>query len=262
MARRKKHDDGGGLGATLQRGAIGVAAGVVGTLVLGFIMLATWGIVGPSFGAETVINEFGIASEERAVHPMFLWFAVLAMFLSGLGANLLFVILLTVTEAKYEHRATAITHVFSGMIFFLVLALPVYLLASGMFGPEGIAVAALLHAVCMTLLTGLLLEILHGRHHLMVSAYGFTLGLMLFGVGYFVLARVTDVAPAALVLGLYPLLLGLLHGGNAAAEGMYHALYEAYGSDFLDVRSRFGSDYSESQSADEAEEEDWLDEEV
>jgi hypothetical protein len=127
---------------------IGFGAGFIGTLVLGLMLFLSWKVVGETLSPSDVIkNEFGITITDNQTHPLFLSIVTLSVFLAVMAANIAYVFLSSIVEEKYIRRSTTLTQVFFGNLVFLLLMLPLYVISSSNFGPSGIAITAVLHAV-------------------------------------------------------------------------------------------------------------------
>lgn len=228
---------------------MGFGSGFIGTVVLGIILFLSWNIVGETLSPSDVIkNEFGINISDNQTHPLFLSIVTLAVFLATMSANIAYVLLSSITEEKYARRSTTLTHVFFGNLVFLLFALPVYLISSSLFGPEGIAISALLHVTLTILFSFLVTEALHQSKYFIVNLYGALFGIILFTfVGnIFVSDNTTTLTLLAL-----PLLLGCICLGSRFMEVLYAWLVQTYGTDFLNVDNQFGRDYGKSESSDD-----------
>lgn len=225
---------------------VGFGAGFVGTIVLGIVLLLSWSIVGETLSPSDVIkNEFGITISQNQTHPLFLSIVTLAIFLATLVANFVHTFLICLVEENYTKRSTALTHVFFGNLIFLLLTLPAYLLANSLFGPEGIAFAAVFHTVITAMFSAFILETLHQSRYLFVNLYGILLGITLF----FVFGILTRDSQTMLTFMTLPILLGCIGFGTRITEVFYGWLYETYGVDVLNINTRFGNDYGRQSPA-------------
>ncbi len=235
------------LSSIFVRFLIGFAAGFVGAIVVGILLFLTWNIVGGTLAPSDVMkNEFGL-NVEADTHPLFLSIITLAFFLGTLVANLTYVLLSTIVEASYTQRSTVMTQVFFGNLVFLLLMLPVYMLGNKNFSSSGIAVSGALHLVLSTFFSFFALEALHQHKHLLVNVYGMLFGIILF----FLVGNVFSSSQTPMMtflLGL-PILLGLMAFGNRTGEVFYNWLYQNYGSDFLNIDTKFGADYGEDRES-------------
>jgi len=220
---------------------IGFAAGFLGTVVLGIIIFLTWGIVGDTLSAtEIAQSEFGVGLQADKAHPLFLSIITLAVFLSTLVANLAHVFLSTIVDAKFKRRSTTLTQVFFGNLVILFLMLPVHLLTSRELGPNGMAISGILHAILSTFFSTFVLEALHQSKYLIVNVYGTVLGIILF---FLIGLMFINVNPTMLVILILPLLFSMIALGNRIAELFYAWLCKNYGTDFLNIDTKFGEDY-------------------
>ncbi|MCF7830579.1 hypothetical protein K9M41_01095 [Candidatus Gracilibacteria bacterium] len=231
----------GSTASLFSRFIIGFGAGFLGTVVLGIIIFLTWEIVGDTLSAtEVAQSEFGVGLQKDKAHPLFLSIITLAIFLSTLVANLSHVFLSTIVDAKFKRRSTTLTQVFFGNLVILFLMLPIHLLASRELGPNGMAVSGVLHVILSTFFSTFVLEALHQSKYLIVNVYGTVLGIILF---FFLNLMFLNANPAMMVLLVLPLLFSMIALGNRIAELFYAWLCRNYGTDFLNIDTKFGEDY-------------------
>jgi len=234
------------LASIFSRFLVGFASGFIGSIVLGIVLFLSWSVVGNTLSPTDVASpELGMNTGQQT-HPLFLSIITLAVFLSTLVGNMAYVFLITVVDEKYIRRSTALTHIFFGNLVTLLFMLPVYALASRTFGSSGVAMSAILHLVITSFLTLLILEVLHQSKYILVNAYGIFLGVILFFV---VGSLLIGSSSSTLVLLLsLPLVLGMLAFGNRTAEVFYAWIYKSYGSDFLNIDTKFGQDYGQKET--------------
>ncbi len=225
---------------------VGFGSGFIGTIVLGIVLFLSWSVVGETLSPSDVAkNEFGI-SVQADTHPLFLSIITLAVFLATLAANISYVLLATLVDEKYSRRATSLTQVFFGNLVILLLVLPAYAFSNQFFGQMGSAFAGVFHLVVGTFFSFFVLEALHQSKYLIVNVYGMILGLVLFFLIGGALSSSQSTASAFLLM--FPVLLGAMSLGNRIAEVFYLWLYRNYGNDFLNVDTKFGSDYGQRDS--------------
>ncbi len=230
----------------------GFGAGLTGTVIWGLILLFSWSIVGdilsPAEGQHTEMTGIGLQVQKENTHSLFLYIVIFAVFMATTVANLTYLFISSALEEKYSARFTGVTHVFFAALLFVFLLLPGYLVGNSLWGPVGIAVAALLHILLTGIFTFFTQEIITETKHLLVNLYGALLALaMFFFVGY-ILAKTTPAVASFLAL---PFLLGMFGAGNGIAEGVYHWFYQTYGNDVLHAERRFGADYAEEEVEDD-----------
>lgn len=219
----------------------GFGSGLIGTAVFGIMILVTWSIVGDTLSPTDIrLNEFGVRISQSDSHPLFLHFITLAIFLGILAGNIAFVILSTVVESRYENRSTAVTHVFFANLIMLILMLPVYVISSNLFGPQGVAFAGIFHALLSVIFSFFSLELIHYHKHLFISLYGVIAGIVLFVLVASFMVKGGNSLLAFLSL---PLLMGFILAGNGIVRSVYAWMYQTYGVDMLNVETRFGDDY-------------------
>ncbi len=223
----------------------GVWAGASGAIIMGIVLFLTWSIVGDTLGvSEATKNEFGAYADGEKTHPLFMSIVLLAVFLSGLVSNLIFSLINSILVERYPLRSTTLTHVFLGNLTILVFMVPLYLLVGSFYGPQGIAFAAISHALLSGLFTYFAIEILSTSPYIFISLYGAVLGIILF---LFVGSFFSNLNPTILSFLVLPLLLGFLNAGNAIVEMFYFWFSKTYGIKFLETDKRFGSDYGRTE---------------
>ena len=138
----------------------GFGAGIVGAIVFGAVILLSWSIVGSSLSPSAIAtaNEFGVSNSIEKPHDLFLFFVMLAMFLSILATSIAYVALSSVADEVYNKRATVLTHAFFANLIFLVLTIPLYLGFSGL-RVEGLMMAAMIHIGLSAIFTFLVQEL-------------------------------------------------------------------------------------------------------
>lgn len=233
---------------------VGFAAGLLGTMVLGLILLLTWSIVGevlmPTMDQTT--SEFGqILTHRENTHPLFLSVVILGVFLATLAANILKTFLNTSIEEKYTAQATCITHVGIGNVVVLLMMIPVYIVVSGNYGATGVAIVALIHSCLSAILSVLILDLINLKKYLLLSVYSLMSGLVLFFLSFNLFGENN---PTILVFVALPLLLGSMSLGQGLFQLLYFWFADTYGNDFLDIDKRFGSDYGREEVVEENDE--------
>ena len=227
---------------------IGFGAGFAGSIVLGIILFFSWSIVGGALSdisATQSADEIALASldiKEQATHPLFLSVVMFGVFLSSLVANFTYVLLITTIFGQNKIRSTALTHAFIGNIIIGLLMLLVYIIGNMSFGASGVSSLGLFHWAVSVIFTILSLEVLQQSKYALVNLYGLILGLCLFGM----LGSLFAVSNVALVAFLtLPLLMACLGIGDGWAKWFYNKIFHSYGSDILNVETRFGDDYGQ-----------------
>ena len=223
----------------------GFGAGMVGTIILGIILLLTWGIVGNVLAptANQVVEQIGtgIVLKQQS-HPLFLSIVILAVFLATLVSNLSYTLVSSVTEERYENRTTNLTQAFLGNLVILLVLIPVYLMSSNLYGSAGVGITAMTHVCLASIFCFLAMEALSQTRYMLLSLYGMITGLAIFAAAMNVLG---SSSPTILTLTALPFLLGSIGAGSAMAQMFYHWTQKTYGTDVLDSDKRFGEDYGQ-----------------
>jgi hypothetical protein len=226
---------------------VGLASGLLGTMVLGLILLLTWSIVGEVLVPtdQQTTTAFGeIVSHQQNTHPLFLSVVIWAVFMASLAANILQTLLITSMEERYTARAPGSTQVAVGNVIMLVLTIPIYVMVSNQYGATGVAVGALLHTTMSVIFSTLTLEILTLKKYILVSLYGHMFGLVLFFICFSIFGNNNPTIMAFVAL---PLLLGAMSFGQGITQLIYFWFADTYGNDFLDIEKRFGTDYGRAE---------------
>ena len=230
---------------------MGFASGLLGTFVLGLILLLTWSIVGDVLmpTVDQTTTEFGeILSHRENTQPLFLSVVVLAVFLATLAGNILKAYLTTSVEERYTASATCLTQVGIGNVVILLMIIPVYIMVSAQYGATGVAIAAIIHACLSGIFSVLTIDLITLKKYLLLSLYGVMLGMVLFCLGFNVFGNNN---PTIMALVALPLLLGLLSFGQGISQLLYFWFVETYGNDFLDIEKRYGADYGRKEVVEE-----------
>ncbi len=232
-----------------QRSFVGVAAGLLGFLVLGGVLLAFWSVLGDTLAPtqENLVNEYGEVVQNT--HPLFLAIVIMAVFLASVTANSSYVFLSSILDDRYASlRATNLTQVFFGNIVLLLVFIPVYIVASNGYGAAGVAFVAGAQAVLSALFSFMAVEIISAFKSTLVSLYGVILGLAIF---FLMMNLIGSSNPTIMSLVALPALLGSIGMGSGIASMFYEWTVASYGSEFLDPEKRYGADYGKAEKVDE-----------
>lgn len=230
---------------------VGFAAGLLGTMVLGLILLLTWSIVGEVLAPtnQQVTSQLGeVLTHKQNTHPLFLSVVIWAVFMATLAANILQTVLISAIEERYTARATSLTQISIGNVIILLLMIPVYLMVSGQYGATGVAIAALIHCTLTVIFSVLAMEIIALKRYMLVSVYGLMVGLVLFFLCFNIFGNNNPTIMAFVAL---PLLLGMTAFGSGLTQLIYFWFADTYGNDFLDIEKRFGADYGREEMIEE-----------
>ena len=226
---------------------MGFAAGMLGTMVMGLILLLTWSIVGEVLAPtnQQVTNELGeVLTHKQNTHPLFLSVIIWAVFMATLAANVLQTVLFCNMDERYNNKATTLTQVAVGNVLMLLVMIPIYLVVSSKYGAAGVGVAALIHSTLTVMFSALAMELLSLKRYTLVSVYG-----IIFGLAFFFLSLnvFSTEKPTLMALSALPLLLGMMTFGRGIFQLVYFWFAETYANDFLDIEKRFGADYGQAE---------------
>mgnify|MGYP001019963386 CR=1 FL=1 len=235
-----------GLSKVFFRMLIGFFSGLIGTMILGIILFIAWGVVGDTiqevrFSPSKSINP---AQENTEVHPLFLNFITLAMFLSSLAATICYGAMKSNSEGRQATLTTTLTHIFIGNLVILVMMLPLYFSASEMDNQTGIVLSTIVHAVMACMHTYMSMEIIHEDKHLIVHLFGVIFGVALFcWISTFVISNLS-----VFIFLTLPLLLSMIAGGSTIVQMFYQWIQAVYGEDYLHNNRKFGGDFANEQT--------------
>jgi MFS family permease len=220
----------------------GFGAGLSGSIVLMLILFAGWSMVGDALSstAETT-NEFGILVGNSNTHPLFVYFILLSTFLGVLASTATYTFLMTLVEDRFVLRTTTLSHVFFGNLVLMIVLLPAYIMASSKTGVAGVTDMVLAHILISGIFTFLVLEILHWSKYFLVNIYALIAGLSF----YFFTSTSLSNNTTSLVLLSMPFLFGFLAMSNSLVTALYQWFFHTYGSDVLNIDTRFGADYED-----------------
>ena len=223
----------------------GFGAGMVGTIVLGIILLLTWGIVGQVLAptANQLVEQIGTGIVlKKESHPLFLSIVILAVFLATLISNLSYTLVSSAIEEHYDNRTTNLTQAFLGNLVILIALIPVYLISSNLYGSLGVAITAMTHICLASIFCFLAMELISRTRYLLLSLYGVITGVSLFAI---LMNLVGSSSPTVLSLMALPLLLGCIGAGSGFSQMFYFWIQTNYSTDVLDSEKRFGDDYGQ-----------------
>ncbi len=220
----------------------GFGAGLSGSIVFMLILFAGWSIVGETLStAPETLNEFGVLVGQKSTHPLFVYLVLLATFLGVLASTATYTFLMTLIESRFTLRSTTLTHVFFGNLVLMVFLLPAYIIASSESGVDGITNIVLAHILISGIYTFLIIESLHSNKYFLVNIYALIIALSLF---FFMSAKL-EANTTSLALLAMPFLFGFLAMSSSLSMSVYQWFFRTYGSDVLNIETRFGSDYED-----------------
>ena len=226
---------------------LGFGSGLVGTMILGIILFLSWNIVGEFITQATIETvELGVIKDAPEVHPLFLNFITLAIFLSGLGATVTYGILLSVVEERFPNRSTMLTHIFVGNLVILIMVLPLYFFSDRIGMQQGILLSLLIHGMLVTIFSYLSMVVINRSEHLLVHVYAIVWSLVIF---CFTLSFIADRNMAVIVVLSFPILLAATGFGTATSEMFYQWVEKIYGVDFLHSERKYGTDYEDEETS-------------
>lgn len=234
-----------GLSKAFFRMLIGFFSGLVGTMILGIILFVAWGAVGDSIQEVRFYGTDNLnpAKEDTQVHPLFLNFITLAIFLSSLAATICYGAMISQSEGRQEQLSTTLTHIFVGNLVILVLILPLYFATSGMETQTGIILSTIIHSIMACLYTYMIMEVVQETRYISVHLFGVIFGIILFSW----IATFTMQNLSIFVFLTLPLLLMMIACGSTFAQMIYNWIRRVYGEDFLSIEKRYGNDYRTKQ---------------
>ncbi|HEC21041.1 MAG TPA: hypothetical protein ENI70_00830 [Candidatus Peregrinibacteria bacterium] len=215
----------------------GVIGGTFGTVIV---------FIGIFLGGSIVQPVLSAAIGEEGVHPLFIFLAIILIFLSLLVSNLATCVFLTyANREKYNRLISTLTQVFVVNVILFLVALPLYLLVSA-HSLAAIGYLAGIQLILGVLTTVLAMEVLAGSKHIILNLYSSILAIF---SALLVIAMIflttTAAATSLLVFIAIPLVWGFFAFWGTVAEMVYQWFYSLYGSDPLCSETSFGEDYGE-----------------
>lgn len=208
--------------------AYGALSGLSGTIILGIVLFAGWGILGDALSQEQItVNQFGNVENNFELHPLFHVLVILAIFLSGLSAYITQGLLMSF-HFPTKSRKFIISQILFSQIALLTLMLPLYIASTAMEQTMITGITALLHVVLGCLLTFSILD-----KPSLLRLTGFAFGIILFALIFVIFSS----AITPLLLLTLPLLCGLTQMTDGLLQIWYEKASQAYGVDLLEENS-------------------------
>ncbi len=234
--------DGPSIAHIIIRFFTGFGAGLSGSIVFLLILFAGWSVVGETLSVTPeTMNEFGVLVGQNSTHPLFVYLVLLATFLGVLASTAAYTFLMTLIESRFTLRSTTLTHVFFGNLVLMIFLLPAYVVASSEIGLDGITSVVLAHILISGLFSFLVIESLHSNKYFLVKVYALIIALSFF---FFMSTKLATNTTSLVILSM-PFLFGFLAMTSSLAMAIYKWFYRTYGSDVLNIDTRFGSDYDD-----------------
>lgn len=207
----------------------GFVSGSSGALVLGIIMLTTWELIGTVMSPpqEAIDGSVVVA----VLNPITVILVGISIFLATMLSNIVYTILISIVDEKYEQKRVGTAYVFIGGLILAMIMIPLYIYLSVAMGVDGIGICGVLHAILFSIYTILALEIVNQDKYIIVSLLGSLMGISIFTLFSVSIFRNAGENMTVLILTLLPLLLGCMSLANTMIEGLYGWFYRTYGTD-------------------------------
>ncbi len=215
----------------LTRAGAGLAAGLVGAMVLGLIIVLGGSVIGSVLTPPPPeIDELGRIALASEPHALFGVIAVLAVFVSTLVASIISAILRTLGQDS-EMRRAVLAQVFLGHMGLFIWLLPAYILSSFLSsGGAGVALAAGVHLLLSLLIGHMAQEHEMSQRHPLLPLYGYC-----FGVGLFILCIMAlfNTSPMVVALAALPIGYMMREIGDAGVSALHKWFSGTWGIEVL-----------------------------
>ena len=225
---------------------LGFVGGVVGSLVLLLIFLASASILQPVLGTSTTTSD--------QISPVFIVILMAMIFVTSLISSILSPLLLSYTERqRYPRIMTALYQIFIINLTIFVITAPIYLTTSTT-SIEFTAYAAGLQIILVATASSLIMEILNDDRYPLMAVYSTIIGILIsttINLFLYQLLKSTTV----LLFAALPITWASIGFFQATLAMMYYWYYLNYGNDFLATSTSYGTEYAGVAEEEEASEE-------
>jgi len=210
----------------------GLAGGVAGTLILIAIFLLSSSILDPVFNP----------SDSEASEPLFIFIFMIMIFLAALGTNIISSLILAFTERdRYTRISSSIYQIFILNIIVFLIIVPVYIATSSISLPLT-AFAVAIHILLTCFGSALILEVMARPKYALLGIYSVTLGILLSLGAIFFIYQLIPESSLLLMFVAIPVVWGCIGLSEGLFYSIYYFIYNAYGTDFLSIKTAYGED--------------------
>jgi len=217
-------------------------SGAGGAILLAFLFL------GSAFFQQSLFDQ----NSEINIHPFFILLIIFTIFIALEIANLIGAWLWMLTDREHYPRIfSTIGQIFSYNLLLLIFFLPLYFLTN-FFGLIMLGGAAFAHIVISTIGSFIILESMNNNQYVLVTLYGVSIGSIgALGICIWIL----NILPQLLVFSAVPITWFCLGFSLILVKYGYYWLYYFWGTDFLNIETQFGGDYSSEENDKDEDEE-------
>lgn len=194
----------------------------------------------------TFASSYLTVLEGGGIHPVFTFTFIaivyLALLVSALSSLTFFYYC---DRARYTFLFSSLSHVFALVTLIFVVSTPLSLLLA-VSDFDSLSIVALILMGLSTIFSLLAMEVVANHKHLLLTLYSSTIALFSFFLLMLILFFALDTTTFLLPLAL-PLCWASFGFWQVAFEMIYQWIYQLYGTDFLNAKTRLGSDYIKAQ---------------
>ena len=197
--------------------------------------------LGALFLGSSAMNASLLTTQiEGEMHPLFILLALLSVFLALSAANLAGGAMWMYTDQKrFPNFFSTLSQILGINIIVLLFFAPLYLAASGL-NTAVLIVLTLFHILLTTSHTLLILEGIADHRYLIVTLYGLIMGAF---VSLLINGWLYLIMPKLIIFAALPISWFWLASGVGLSQYLYTWIYRIFGTDFLNIETRYGQDY-------------------
>lgn len=186
------------------------------------------------------------AVEQGVVHPLFVFVTLAVIYLSLLVSSLASLTFFYYCDReRYVFLLSTLTHVFAIVTLLFVVSTPMSILLS-LSSFESLSIIAMVLIALGAVFSVVAMEVVANHRHLLLTLYSSAVALFTFLLFMLIFYFSLGTTSYLLVLAL-PFCWASFGFWQVAFEMIYQWVYQLYGVDFLNAKTRMGSDYVKAQ---------------